>query len=82
MFDLLFMKPVKNGESGNFVIKKFVGHSPECPKLESSSLVINKKARYISLNYMEKIEGCKKVKDRKEALKGGGTDYVPIFNNK
>ena len=27
LFDLLFMKPVKNGESGNFGIKKFVDHS-------------------------------------------------------
>ena len=62
LFDLLFMKPVRKGESGDFVIKKFVGHSPECPKLESSSLIINKKARYISSNYMEKTEGCKKIR--------------------
>ena len=60
LFDLLFMKPVKNGESGDFVIKKFVGHSPECPKLESSSLIINKKARYISSNYMEMLRDVKR----------------------
>ena len=71
------MKLVKNGESGHFINKKFVGHSPECPKLESSSLIINKKARYISSNYMEKIEGCKNVKDRKEALKGVGMTVSP-----
>ena len=72
LFDLLFMKPVRKGESGNFVIKKFVGHSPECPKFESSSLIINMKARHISSNYMEKIVGCKKIKDRKEELKEVG----------
>ena len=77
MFDLLFMKPVRKGESGDFIIKKFVGHSPECPKLESSSLIINKKVRYISSNYMEKIEGCKKIKDRKEALKEVGLTVSP-----
>ena len=32
LFDLLFMKPVRNGESGNFIIKKFLGHSPRVSK--------------------------------------------------
>ena len=59
-FDLLFIKPTKNGESGDFVIKKFVDHSKECPRLDSSNLIINKKARYIITNFMDKIEGCKK----------------------
>ena len=43
LFDLFF---VKNGESSDFVIKKFVNYSQGCPKLESSSsLTINKKAK-------------------------------------
>ena len=29
LFDF-FVKSVKNGESGDFIIKKFVDHSPEC----------------------------------------------------
>ena len=59
-----------------------MGHSPECPKLESSSLIINKKARYISSSYMEKIEGCKKTKDRKEALKEVGLTVSPSTINR
>ena len=51
-------------------------------KLESSSHVINKKARYISSNYMEKIEGCKKIKDRKEALKEVGLTVSPSTINR
>ena len=56
-----------------------MGHSPECPKLESSSLIINKKVRYISSNYMEKTEGCKiyKIKDRKVTLKKVGVTVSP-----
>ena len=77
---LLFVKPAKNSESGDFVIKKFANHSQECPKLESSSIINNKKARHISSNYMEKIVMCKKnkIKDRKAAaLKEVGL-AVPI----
>ena len=66
--DLLFVKLAKNSESGFFYQEVCVSF-PRCPNFESSSLIINKKARYISSNYMEKIVGCvKKAKNRKAAV--------------
>ena len=50
LFDLLFVKPAKNGESGDFVIKKFVNYSQVCPKLwvQQPHQQQESKAHYIS----------------------------------
>ena len=66
---------VKDGD--DFVIKKYMDHSLDCPKLSPNIIIINKKSRYIYTKHRKEIEECKKTREKAEALQSVGLTVSP-----
>ena len=80
LFSLLFVCSVKDG--GDFVIRKYMDHSLDCPKLSPNMLIINKKSRYIYTKHRKEIEECKKTREKTEALQSVGLTVSPHTLNR
>ena len=80
LFSLLFVCSVKDG--GDFVIRKYMDHSLDCPKLSPNMLIINKKSRYIYTKHRKEIEEHKKTREKTEALQSVGLTVSPHTLNR